>query len=151
MFLLRGRRHLRWWYTSDNYRLHRQRQLASWGGIHATGLTNLTVTNSTISGNSANTGFPGGDSGGGIYGADLVENSTISGNSAATSGGGIYGGVIEIVNSTISGNSAGTSGGGIYNFPYSLNVANSTITGNSAPSGGGIYNAGISVRSPTQS
>ncbi len=45
-----------------------------------------------------------------------VENSTISGNSAATSGGGIYGGVIEIVNSTISGNSAGTSGGGIYNF-----------------------------------
>ena len=113
-----------------------------WGGIHATGLTNLTVTNSTISGNSANTGFPGGDSGGGIYGADLVENSTISGNSAATSGGGIYGGVIEIVNSTISGNSAGTSGGGIYNFPYSFNVANSTITGNSAPSGGGIYNVG---------
>ena len=113
-----------------------------WGGIHATGLTNLTVTNSTISGNSANTGFPGGDSGGGIYGAGLVENSTISGNSAATSGGGIYGGVIEIVNSTISGNSAGTSGGGIYNFPYSLNVANSTITGNSAPSGGGIYNVG---------
>ena len=113
-----------------------------WGGIHATGLTNLTVTNSTISGNSANTGFPGGDSGGGIYGANLVENSTISGNSAATSGGGIYGGVIEIVNSTISGNSAGTSGGGIYNFPYSLNVANSTITGNSAPSGGGIYNVG---------
>jgi parallel beta-helix repeat protein len=113
-----------------------------WGGIHATGLTNLTVTNSTISGNSANTGFPGGDSGGGIYGADLVENSTISGNSAATTGGGIYGGVIEIVNSTISGNSAGTSGGGIYNFPYSLNVANSTITGNSAPSGGGIYNVG---------
>jgi predicted outer membrane repeat protein len=114
-----------------------------WGGIHADGLTNLFVTNSTISGNSANAGFPAGDSGGGIHGANyvLVENSTISGNSAATSGGGIYGGsTIEIVNSTISGNSAGTSGGGIYNFPYSLNVANSTITGNSAPSGGGIYN-----------
>ena len=113
-----------------------------WGGIHATGLTNLFVTDSTISGNSANAGFPDGDSGGAIYGAGTVsvENSTISGNSAATSGGGIYGGVIEIVNSTISGNSAGTSGGGIYNFPYSLNVANSTITGNSAPSGGGIYN-----------
>ena len=113
-----------------------------WGGIHATGLTNLFVTDSTISGNSASAGFPDGDSGGAIYGAGTVrvENSTISGNSAATSGGGIYGGVIEIVNSTISGNSAGTSGGGIYNFPYSLNVANSTITGNSAPSGGGIYN-----------
>src|SRR6478752_1771 len=91
-----------------------------WGGIHATGLTNLFVTDSTISGNSANTGFPGGDIGGGIHGANLVENSTISGNSAATSGGGIYG--------------SGTSGG------VSLDLRNSTIAGNSAPSGGGIYN-----------
>ena len=117
-----------------------------WGGIHATGLTNLFVTDSTISGNSANAGFPGGDSGGAIYGAGTVrvENSTISGNSAATSGGGIYGGVIEIANSTVTGNSAGTSGGGIYVIGAShdvwLRVTNSTITGNSAPSGGGIYN-----------
>lgn len=113
-----------------------------WGGINTAGVTNLTVTNSTISGNSANTGFPGGDIGGGIHGANyvLAENSTISGNSAATSGGGIYGGFIEIVNSTISGNSAGTSGGGIYEFGVSLDVRNSTISGNSAPSGGGIYN-----------
>jgi predicted outer membrane repeat protein len=101
------------------------------------------VTDSTISGNSANTPFPDGDSGGGIYGSGpvTVENTTISGNSAVTSGGGIYGGNIEVSNSTISGNSAGISGGGIYNIPfYSLNVANSTISGNSAPSGGGIYN-----------
>ena len=115
-----------------------------WGGIHATGLTNLFVTDSTISGNSANAGFPDGDSGGGIHGAVSVENCTISGNSAATSGGGIYGGFIEISNSTISGNSAGTSGGGIYELGAShevwLRVTNSTITGNSAPSGGGIYN-----------
>ena len=122
-----------------------------YGGIRATGLTNLTVTNSTISGNSVDTGFPPGDSGGGIHGANyvLVENSTISGNSAATSGGGIYGGSIEIVNSTISGNSAGTSGGGIYEFgapiQVSLDVRNSTITGNSAPSGGGIYNERFTV------
>ena len=40
---------------------------------------------------------------------------TVAVASAATSGGGIYGGVISIVNSTVSGNSAGTSGGGIYN------------------------------------
>lgn len=121
-----------------------------WGGIHATGVTNLFVTDSTISGNSANTGFPDGDIGGGIYGADLVENSTISGNSAATSGGGIYG-CNEIVNSTISGNSAGTSGGGIYELGasdlVSLRVTNSTITGNSAPSGGGIYNRAYAINS----
>jgi predicted outer membrane repeat protein len=74
-------------------------------------------------------------------------NSTISGNSAGTSGGGIYGALVNpftfsIVNSTISGNSAGTSGGGIYNLRSSLHLANSTITGNSAGSGGGIYNDG---------
>jgi len=122
-----------------------------WGGIHASGLTNLFVTDSTISGNSANTGFPGGDSGGGIYYPDRVENCTISGNSAATSGGGIYGGFMEIENSTISGNSAGTSGGGIYEIGasdlVSLRVTNSTITGNSALSGGGIYNRAYAINS----
>ena len=112
------------------------------GGIHCEGAPNLAVINSTISGNSANAGFPAGDSGGGIHVDNglSIENSTISGNSAATIGGGIYAHIAEIVNSTISGNSAGTSGGGIYEAHSSLHVTNSTITGNSAPSGGGIYN-----------
>ena len=125
-----------------------------YGGVHAEGMPTLTVINSTISGNSADAGFPAGDSGGGIHGASglTVENCTISGNSAATSGGGIYGArTNEIVNSTISGNSAGTSGGGIYELrrvaPPSLRVTNSTITGNSAPSGGGIYNKRYAVDS----
>ncbi|MGC1321712.1 MAG: right-handed parallel beta-helix repeat-containing protein [Candidatus Udaeobacter sp.] len=111
------------------------------GGIHCEGAPNVAVTNSTISGNSANAGFPAGDTGGGIHCDNglSVENSTVSGNSAATSGGGIYGVTNGIVNSTISGNSAGTSAGGIYT-EGSLFVANSTITGNSASSGGGIYN-----------
>ena len=95
-----------------------------YGGIHAEGGPNVTIINSTISGNSANAGFPAGDSGGGIHGSGevIVENSTISDNSAATSGGGIY--------------EFGAS------FFLSLHVRNSTITGNSAPSGGGIYNNG---------
>ena len=38
-----------------------------WGVFMRPGLLNLFVTNSTISGNSANTGFPDGDSGGGIF------------------------------------------------------------------------------------
>ena len=112
---------------------------SAYGGIKATGCffgcgANLSVANSTISGNSA------ADSGGGIYasavGASIV-NSTISGNSAGTSGGGIYGGA-AVENSTIRGNSAGTNGGGIYG---GATVVNSTISGNSAgTSGGGIYN-----------
>jgi len=136
-------------YLDDNIVIWRRLPISGnsfYGGIHAEGAPNLTITNSTISGNSANAGFPAGDSGGGIHGAGAVsvENCTISSNSAATSGGGIYGGVIEISNSTISGNSAGTSGGGIYVIgawhDVWLRVTNSTLTGDSAPSGGGIYN-----------
>jgi hypothetical protein len=103
----------------------------------------VTITNSTISGNSTYGGIKARSFF--LSAANLsVANSTISGNSAGDSGGGIYAnalGDFSIVNSTISGNSAG-SGGGIYNFASSLNVANSTITGNSAGSGGGIYNDG---------
>ena len=76
-----------------------------------------------------------------------IVNSTISGNLAKTgTGGGIYGDSLDdlsIVNSTISGNSANAgTGGGIYNYNSPLRVANSTIAGNSAGSGGGIYNEG---------
>lgn len=112
---------------------------SSYGGIHAEGAPNLAISNSTISGNSANAGQ---GRGGGIYVDNglTLENTTISDNSAATIGGGIYAHITWIVNSTISGNSAGTSGGGIYEAHSSLHVTNSTITGNSAPSGGGIYN-----------
>jgi hypothetical protein len=72
-----------------------------------------------------------------------VTNSTISGNSASDAGGGIsnqYGG-ISIVNSTISGNSAGNGGGGIANSAGGVHIANTTFSGNSAGSGGGIYNS----------
>lgn len=74
----------------------------------------ITITDCTISGNSAE---------GGIFGAATL---------------------LTVANSTISGNSAGTSGGGIFTSTTSLRVANSTITGNSVPSGGGIYNDGQS-------
>src|SRR5215208_4018592 len=108
----------------------------------------LTVSNSTISGNSAS-------SGGGIYsgfGTLTVSNSTISGNSTTGAGGGIHniGGTLTVSNSTLSGNSANdgadgafSKGGGIYNFRGTATVSNSTLSGNSAASvGGGIYSEG---------
>ncbi len=115
------------------------------GGIMNFGT--LTVTNSTISGNSA---F-GNIGGGGIYnsGTLTLTSSTISGNSASIIGGGggiANDGTLTVTNSTISGNSASNAGigggGGIFNNG-TLTVTNSTISGNSALIGGGILNSGI--------
>lgn len=92
------------------------------------------------------------------HGTLTITNSTIAGNSASTFqnafGGGIYNaqGTITITNSTVSGNSASDIfgfGGGIYNTAGTLTINNSTVSGNSASSdvgsdctGGGIYSFG---------
>jgi hypothetical protein len=97
----------------------------------------LSVTNSTVSGNSA-TG-----TGGGIYnqGTLNVTNSTLSGNSAAN-GGGIWnnGGAVTVTNSTVSSNSAtgiNSGGGGINNLSGTVTVTASTFSGNTATANGG--------------
>ncbi|MBP0019234.1 MAG: CHAT domain-containing protein [Cyanobacteria bacterium SBLK] len=110
------------------------------GGIYNSQST-LTLTESTIAGNSA------ASSGGGIYnfgGTVNLFRSTVSGNSAF-SGGGIAngGGTINLQNSTLSGNTAALSGGGIETTGFggiaTANIDTSTIARNSASSGGGIY------------
>jgi CSLREA domain-containing protein len=76
-----------------------------------------------------------------------VTNSTLAGNSAS-SGGGIHNGgaLLEVSNSTLSGNSASNSGGGILNSGgATLAVTNSTLSGNSANVGGGIDNDGTAT------
>jgi predicted outer membrane repeat protein len=87
-------------------------------------------------------------------GALTITDSTISKNSATT-GGGIsnYAGTVTIANSTISGNKG--SGGGAFNhggsFDYygknipagDFSIANSTISKNSASLGGGVFNKGV--------
>ncbi|MCB9009759.1 MAG: tandem-95 repeat protein [Ardenticatenaceae bacterium] len=115
------------------------------GAIYNDGGT-LTVTNSTISDNSAS------DNGGAIYTAGYyatlltVSNSTFSGNSASNYGGAIYNAryaTLTVSNSTFSGNSASDAGGAIYNAETyaTLTVSNSTFSGNSASKyGGAIYN-----------
>jgi CSLREA domain-containing protein len=111
------------------------------GGIYNNGGT-LTVTNSTLSGNTAPLG-----NGGGIYnnaGTLTVTNSTLSGNPIPNgNGGGIYNnaGALTITNSTLATNSA-FFGGGIYNNSSgTLTVTNGTFSGNSATYySGGIYN-----------
>ncbi|MGK7889320.1 MAG: hypothetical protein AB4042_08295 [Leptolyngbyaceae cyanobacterium] len=109
----------------------------------------LTLANSTVSGNSATKG--GGISN--LMGTMTLTNSTVSAN-IATSGNG--GGILNdgafsfppaaqmtLTNSTVSGNFAtGGSGGGIANYNATATLTNSTVTGNSANSGGGFMNRG---------
>src|SRR5262249_10322344 len=122
------------------------------GGIFNAGA--LTITNSTISGNT------GVGLGAGIYNSFsflTISNSTISGNeltagASSSDGAGIYNsfGNATLVNSTVSGNRTPNNGGGIYNASGStLTSINSTIADNIAGdgpgnlgSGGGIYCGG---------
>jgi len=110
------------------------------GGIFNAYGGTMTVSNSTVSGNTAAVG------GGGILnnGTMTVSNSTISGNTAGGGGGGIEnnGGPLTVSNSTISGNTAALGGGGIWENANTLTVSNSTISGNTAGGGGGIENNG---------
>jgi filamentous hemagglutinin family protein len=105
------------------------------GGIFATG--NVTLTNSTVSDNTANS------AGGGILAVSTVTltNSTVSGNTAGVDGGGIWTfGTVTLTNSTVSGNTAGQFGGGIWAVS-TVSLTNSTVSGNAASifDGGGIW------------
>src|SRR5690606_23750347 len=64
-----------------------------------------------------------------------IIDSTISGNRASSDGGGIaqLAGELSISSSTISGNSTATDGGGVYSTTTgNVAIANSTVSGNSA-------------------
>ena len=108
------------------------------GGVYNQGT--LTITNSTISDNSAS------EFGGGIYnqGTLTIMNSTFSGNTAASNGGGVYqrsGSTLTITNSTFSGNSAGGRGGGVAIIDSGVTIMNSMFSGNTAGSEGGAVSS----------
>jgi fibronectin-binding autotransporter adhesin len=122
------------------------------GAIYSSGAGRLTVSNSTIAYNTAASG--GGIYAGGTI---TINNSTLNGNFADSSllggGGGIFmaGGTLNVVNSTLSGNGVrsftDSGGGGIFTYLGTLNVTNSTIANNSvfgtrAAGGGGILSLG---------
>jgi len=115
------------------------------GAINVTTGTTLTLSNSTVTGNTANTG-----SGINIYGSGshmLIEDVTISGNiSRAGSGIRYLGGTVTIRNTTISGNQVTCDNSGCFGGAAilidptgqgSMSISHSTITSNSSLSNGG--------------
>jgi hypothetical protein len=113
------------------------------GGILNDGT--LTLTHSTVSGNS----------GGGILngGTLTLIHSAVSGNSTQYEGGGILNysfGTLTLTHSTVSGNSAESYGGGIFNYG-TLTLTNGTVSGNTAGQGGGIVNYSFGTLTLTHS
>jgi len=127
------------------------------GGILNGYLYPLTLTDSVVSGNSADS------SGGGIYndgGTLTLTNSTIANNLTAWSGGGIISssGLVALTNSSISNNSATFAGGGVCYisgwpaYATALTLINSSISNNTAAgNGGGIYGSGTGAVTLTNS
>jgi CSLREA domain-containing protein len=112
---------------------------ADGGGIDndATGV--LTLTGSTVSGNSS------GVIGGGVSNHGLAEitNSSISGNGARSAGGGVVNtATMHVHGSRIESNGTSMSGGGISNSGE-LSLADTSVTGNAAQfTGGGLAQSG---------
>ena len=110
------------------------------GGSHPN-YTHATITNCTITGNSADS------YGGGLYDCyGVITNCTITGNTADWGGGGLAYCNGAITNCTITGNWASEYGGGLHYCDGA--ITNCTITGNYAGfRGGGLYNCSAAITS----
>ncbi|MBI5822733.1 MAG: Ig-like domain repeat protein [Chloroflexi bacterium] len=128
---------------------------ANGAGILKNGNGSLTLTDVVLSGNAV-TGNPARGGGlYSNDGTVTITNSTISSNSAAREGGGIYAnnGILNITLGTLGSNTAGREGGAI-NTNAVTTISNTTITGNSVTSvnrdGGGLWaNANTTVINST--
>jgi CSLREA domain-containing protein len=110
------------------------------GGISLTGISLLTIRESTVRRNVA-----AGSGGGGINAVNVeLTNSIVSGNTAETEGGGITTGGAKLNGSTISGNVARLSGGGGI-LAGTVTLSRSTVSGNLAGGNGGGINSGTAV------
>ena len=138
------------------------------GGIRAYFGASISLTDSTVSGNSAIGDYRG--DGGGIAvgglsagGEVTLTDSVVSGNSTGSdgNGGGIFAGYITLINSIVSGNSTGElgstvgngNGGGIYGSS-GVTVIDSIVSGNSSVGDGGAIHSffgGVSLISSTVS
>jgi hypothetical protein len=99
------------------------------GGIWVGDSSQLTVGDSSISGNSSDNGS------GGIYnlGAISLQNTTVSGNQGLTGGGIASSGSANLLNVTLADNHASDTGGGLSGPAFSLK--NTLLAGNTAPHG----------------
>jgi hypothetical protein len=128
-------------YDCNNYDPQADPQVTNWfgGGIYNRGTLTL---NSCQVYDCSSWGGGGGISNAGML---TLSGSTLSGNTAVYGGGGgiANNGTLTLSSSTLSDNTTGSDGGGIYNSGTAT-VSGCTLTGNTAPYGGAIFNYTIS-------
>ena len=116
---------------------------ADGGGIRFNSNGTLLLDQSTVSGNSTDGSEARGGGISSVGGNVSLSNSTISENSAE-SGGGIFNanGSVSLTDSTVRGNRGDVSfddnGGGIFSFNGNVSLTNSVISGNTGSRGAGI-------------
>jgi hypothetical protein len=101
----------------------------------------LTLTNCTVTGNTA-IGTEGGGGGISVFnGTVTLTNTTVSDNTAIEDGGGILSKYSEVIlrNSTVSGNTAFDDGGGFFNSSSIFALYDSTVSDNKSYSDGGGF------------
>jgi predicted outer membrane repeat protein len=128
--------------TSSTFNQNTARQ---GGALHIRSGAHLTISDSTLTGNSSTS------EGGGIYSVGTLTqtNVTLSGNSATVGGAIDTDGTMTITNGTVSNNSANFGGGGIFNDHHAattltnVTISSNTVSNNfSSVYGGGIENYG---------
>ena len=107
------------------------------GGGSTCSNTQLSISQSAVSGNTVTLG-----SGGGAFsfnGHATVRSSTISGNTTQVNGGGIYAyQSVQLIASTVSNNTGQSgSGGGVWSYDVSATGGASVVSGNTTLNGGG--------------
>ncbi|QDV36433.1 choice-of-anchor Q domain-containing protein [Tautonia plasticadhaerens] len=114
----------------------------------------LTLIRSTITGNTAEDpdGFFGGNGGGvtNYYGELMLVDSVVSGNRAGFAGGvQNNAGTLTLLRTVVRENVAAEGGGGVSSWGGSSAIIDSTISGNSARTGGGIVGSNLTIRGTT--
>ncbi len=112
------------------------------GAVYVDGGAVLTLTNSTISNNSATGGAGLATFEGNVYLSDVqIISNTIIGNDPVGAGIWNSGGLVSITNSSISGNQGGYNGGGIANDLYGVTSLSNTLVSlnTSKENGAGLY------------
>ena len=113
--------------------------IAGGGLANAGRASSLTLTNSLVTDNQTGASGSGGGIDNPFFDTVTLSGTTISGNSAGTGGGLVSLATASLTNCTVTGNTAKSFGGGVYDNDGTIDLSGCTISANTASSGAGLF------------